>query len=99
MEMAISYRERRLMAETYLQFLWCRWSFFALPLDTFQDCKVSDRWVFVDGRWKGMWSWRIPPRGRALDDLASLISHIGNFSLSDGVDKWVWKDDVSGIFK
>ncbi|GJU45999.1 RNA-directed DNA polymerase, eukaryota [Tanacetum coccineum] len=68
-------------------------------LDTFQDCKVSDRWVFVDGSWKGMWLWRIRPRGRDLDDFASLISHIGNFLLSDGVDKWVWKDDVSGIFK
>ncbi|GJT80321.1 hypothetical protein Tco_1054663 [Tanacetum coccineum] len=42
---------------------------------------------------------RIPPRGRSLDDISSLTSHIGNFTLSDGDDKWVWKDDASGNFK
>ncbi|GJS08857.1 hypothetical protein Tco_0365653 [Tanacetum coccineum] len=28
-----------------------------------------------------MWDWRYPPRGRALDELASLISHISNLVL------------------
>ncbi|GKE48095.1 hypothetical protein Tco_1479353, partial [Tanacetum coccineum] len=46
-----------------------------------------------------MWAWRIPPRGRALDDIASLTTHIGNCTLSDGDDKWVWKGDSSGNFK
>ncbi|GJW54112.1 RNA-directed DNA polymerase, eukaryota, reverse transcriptase zinc-binding domain protein [Tanacetum coccineum] len=68
-------------------------------LDSFQDCKIGQRWGIVDGNWKGLWAWRIPPRGRALDDISSLTSHIGNFTLSDGDDKWVWKDDASGNFK
>ncbi|GKA76737.1 ribonuclease H-like domain-containing protein [Tanacetum coccineum] len=38
-------------------------------------------------------------KGSSLDDISSLTSHIGNFTLSDGDDKWVWKDDASGNFK
>ncbi|GKC42735.1 hypothetical protein Tco_1060457, partial [Tanacetum coccineum] len=68
-------------------------------LDSFQDCKIGQRWGIVDGNWKGLWAWRIPPRGRALDDIASLTFHIGNFTLSDGDDKWVWKGDAYGNFK
>ncbi|GJR68621.1 hypothetical protein Tco_0014686 [Tanacetum coccineum] len=45
-------------------------------------------------------SWRIPPRGRAFDNLASLISIIGNLVLStNGVDNWVWDRDASSFFK
>ncbi|GJR42997.1 RNA-directed DNA polymerase, eukaryota, reverse transcriptase zinc-binding domain protein [Tanacetum coccineum] len=40
------------------------------------------------------------PRGRAIDELSSLISLIGNLSLdSNGIDKWMWTGDVSGKFK
>ncbi|GJR74089.1 organ specific protein [Tanacetum coccineum] len=62
--------------------------------DSFQDCKIGQRRGLVDGNWKGMWAWRIPPR-----DIASLTTHIGNCTLSDGDDKWVWKGDASGNFK
>ncbi|GJY24299.1 BSD-like protein [Tanacetum coccineum] len=45
----------------------------------------------------GNWSWRVPPRGRAIDELSSLISLIGNLSLdSNGTDKWIWSGDASG---
>ncbi|GJS62015.1 RNA-directed DNA polymerase, eukaryota, reverse transcriptase zinc-binding domain protein [Tanacetum coccineum] len=55
-------------------------------LESDQDCKVSDHWRLTNGVWGGTWSWIFPPRGRALDDLSSLISSIGNVSLSlDGV--------------
>nr|GEU80515.1 RNA-directed DNA polymerase, eukaryota [Tanacetum cinerariifolium] len=67
--------------------------------DSFQVCKIGQRWGLVDGNWKGMRAWRIPPRGRALDDIASLTTHIRNFTLSDGDDKWIWKGDASGNFK
>ncbi|GJT86659.1 RNA-directed DNA polymerase, eukaryota [Tanacetum coccineum] len=60
-------------------------------LDSFQDCKISDRWGLVNVNWSGMWSRRIPPRGWALDDLDSLISVIGNLSFTKGSDKWVWR--------
>ncbi|GJX30972.1 RNA-directed DNA polymerase, eukaryota, reverse transcriptase zinc-binding domain protein [Tanacetum coccineum] len=68
-------------------------------LESFQDCKVSDRWVLSNGSWIGNWAWRIPLRGRATDDLASLLSRLNNFSLSLGEDKWVWNGDASGKFK
>ncbi|GJR69394.1 hypothetical protein Tco_0015459 [Tanacetum coccineum] len=54
----------------------------------------------TSGVWGGNWSWRIPPRGRALDDLSSLISRIGDLHLpSNGCDKWTWSGDASGSFK
>ncbi|GKD27472.1 putative RNA-directed DNA polymerase, eukaryota, reverse transcriptase zinc-binding domain protein [Tanacetum coccineum] len=44
--------------------------------------------------------WRLAPRGRATDDLTSLISHMGNISLSpSSCDKWVWTYDPSRLFK
>ncbi|GJZ61349.1 putative RNA-directed DNA polymerase, eukaryota, reverse transcriptase zinc-binding domain protein [Tanacetum coccineum] len=59
-------------------------------IDTsFKECKISDRWSLVNNVWGGNWSWRFPPRGRAIDDLASLTSSIGNLSLlMEGMDKW-----------
>ncbi|GJS20287.1 hypothetical protein Tco_0448919, partial [Tanacetum coccineum] len=68
-------------------------------LDTCQDCKVCDRWCVNDGVWGGTWSWRFPPRGRALDDLEALVSLIGNLSLSVDEDKWSWSRDAFGSFK
>lgn len=69
-------------------------------LENIKDCKVMDRWCFANDVWGGNWSWRIPPRGRAIDDLSSLISLIGNLSLdSNEPDKWSWTGDASGKFK
>ncbi|GKB02539.1 RNA-directed DNA polymerase, eukaryota [Tanacetum coccineum] len=69
-------------------------------LESFKDCKISDRWHCLDGRWCGNWAWRSPPRGRALDELASLATRIGNLTLySDGADKWSWAGEASSIFK
>ncbi|GJW57862.1 RNA-directed DNA polymerase, eukaryota, reverse transcriptase zinc-binding domain protein, partial [Tanacetum coccineum] len=69
-------------------------------LDSQQDCKVSDRWCQVDGVWGGNWSWRLPPRGRAISDLLNLTSLIGHLSLSVGsTDKWSWTSDSSVLFK
>ncbi|GJY48687.1 RNA-directed DNA polymerase, eukaryota, reverse transcriptase zinc-binding domain protein [Tanacetum coccineum] len=69
-------------------------------LDSFQDCTISDRWRVVDDVWGGNWEWRYPPRGRAISDVTDMLSLIGNLSLSsNGVDKWTWSQDNSGIFK
>ncbi|GJZ53830.1 RNA-directed DNA polymerase, eukaryota, reverse transcriptase zinc-binding domain protein [Tanacetum coccineum] len=68
-------------------------------LESFQDCKVNDRWILSNGSWIGNWAWRIPLRGRASDDPASLLSRLNNFSLSLGEDKWVWNGDASRKFK
>ncbi|GJZ68852.1 putative RNA-directed DNA polymerase, eukaryota, reverse transcriptase zinc-binding domain protein [Tanacetum coccineum] len=76
----------------------------ALPrifaLETLKDCKEADRWKCSNGTWGGNWSWRLPPRGRAIDDLSSLECLIGDLILhSDGDDNWGWKGDASRIFK
>ncbi|GJR23759.1 putative ribonuclease H-like domain-containing protein [Tanacetum coccineum] len=68
--------------------------------ECFQDCKISERWCLSNGIWEGRWAWRFPPRGRALDDLSSLIASIGNLTLcDDAIDKWSWFRDTSRIFK
>ncbi|GJU28730.1 putative RNA-directed DNA polymerase [Tanacetum coccineum] len=69
-------------------------------LETQKDCKVADRWKFTNGHWGGNWSWRLPPRGRAIDDLSTLEGLISSVVLeSDCEDKWVWKCDASGNLK
>nr|GEX55031.1 hypothetical protein [Tanacetum cinerariifolium] len=50
----------------------------------------------------GNWEWRLPPRGRALDDIASLISIIGNLTLSSNeaaLKSWSWSMDSSRKLK
>ncbi|GJY68887.1 RNA-directed DNA polymerase, eukaryota, reverse transcriptase zinc-binding domain protein, partial [Tanacetum coccineum] len=69
-------------------------------LESSKDCKINDRWHCLDGIWSGNWSWHCPLRGRALDELANLVSRIGNLSLdSTRVDRWSWAGETSGIFK
>ncbi|GKC41027.1 hypothetical protein Tco_1053411, partial [Tanacetum coccineum] len=69
-------------------------------LESSKDCKINDRWNCLDGIWSGNWSWHCPPRGRALDELANLVSRIGNLSIdSTRVDRWSWAGETSGIFK
>ncbi|GKG17595.1 hypothetical protein Tco_0362552, partial [Tanacetum coccineum] len=69
-------------------------------LESFKDCRISDRWHMVNDSGVGNRSWIRPLRGRANDDLASLVSHIGRLHLNaDGADKWVWSLDSSGSFK
>ncbi|GJY78529.1 RNA-directed DNA polymerase, eukaryota, reverse transcriptase zinc-binding domain protein [Tanacetum coccineum] len=48
----------------------------------------------------GNWSWRVPPRDRAIDELSSLISLIGNLSLnSNGTDKWIWLPTCNNLVR
>nr|GEU31116.1 hypothetical protein [Tanacetum cinerariifolium] len=74
------------------KFPWARILFFG---------RILGLWMgMVHETWCGLCSWRIPPRDRAIDDLASLISRIGNMAVSsDDVDKWVWDRYASGTFK
>ncbi|GJT18908.1 RNA-directed DNA polymerase, eukaryota, reverse transcriptase zinc-binding domain protein [Tanacetum coccineum] len=69
-------------------------------LETSKDCFISDRWHMDNDSGVGTWSWSRPLRGRANDDLASLISRIGTLQLNrNGADKWTWSLDASGSFK
>ncbi|GKA91621.1 ribose 5-phosphate isomerase A [Tanacetum coccineum] len=69
-------------------------------LDVYQDCKITDRWQFIDGFWKGVWNWRCPPRGRAIDDINNLVSMMSNLTLYDATsDNWSWCLDDSSSFK
>ena len=48
----------------------------------------------------GLWSWRFPPRGSALDDLSFLTALVGNMQFSlNGSDEWIWTGDASWFFK
>ncbi|GJS46496.1 hypothetical protein Tco_0596617 [Tanacetum coccineum] len=71
---------------------------YALKVD--KDCKVRDRAHMVNETGVGNWSWRIPHRGRALDDLSALSSRLNNtiFFFND-CDRWCWSYDDSGSFK
>ncbi|GKB00088.1 putative RNA-directed DNA polymerase, eukaryota, reverse transcriptase zinc-binding domain protein [Tanacetum coccineum] len=69
-------------------------------LDSFQDCKIVDKWHLADGSWCGKWDWILPPRGRAIGDVIDLVSTIRNLSLSsDSTDRWSWSKDASSIYK
>ncbi|GKE06573.1 RNA-directed DNA polymerase, eukaryota, reverse transcriptase zinc-binding domain protein [Tanacetum coccineum] len=69
-------------------------------LEVQKDYKINERWCLISDVWGGNWAWRIPSRGRALEDLSSLISRIGDLHLSsNGRDKCTWTGDASGPFK
>ncbi|GJZ26721.1 RNA-directed DNA polymerase, eukaryota [Tanacetum coccineum] len=69
-------------------------------LENYKDYTVKDRWAYDNGVWEGSWSWRVSPRGRALDDLSSLLSLINHLSLSSNdCDRWFWSGDASGKLK
>ncbi|GKC00494.1 hypothetical protein Tco_0986630 [Tanacetum coccineum] len=51
-------------------------------LESHQDCKVNVRWCLVNDDWGGNWEWCLPPRGRALNDLNSLLNVIGDLAFS-----------------
>ncbi|GJR44506.1 RNA-directed DNA polymerase, eukaryota, reverse transcriptase zinc-binding domain protein [Tanacetum coccineum] len=71
-----------------------------MPLRTLKIVKWQSVGVLLMTCGGGNWSWRVPPRGRAIDELSSLISLIGNLSLDfNGIEKWMWAGDVSGKFK
>ncbi|GJW59088.1 putative RNA-directed DNA polymerase, eukaryota, reverse transcriptase zinc-binding domain protein [Tanacetum coccineum] len=69
-------------------------------LTTHKDCNISERWSLMNNAWGWNWCWRFPPRGRANDDLASLLSYIGSLPpLVVERDKWQWALDGSGSYK
>nr|GEZ27125.1 hypothetical protein [Tanacetum cinerariifolium] len=43
-------------------------------LEKHKDCTLKDRWTYDNGGWEGSCSWRVSPRGHALDDISSFIS-------------------------
>ncbi|GKB97818.1 hypothetical protein Tco_0983955 [Tanacetum coccineum] len=59
----------------------------------------KDPWIYGGSRLKDLYP-RCPPRGRAIDDVSSLVSLISSISISgEGADNWVWSREASGIFK
>nr|GEY07705.1 RNA-directed DNA polymerase, eukaryota, reverse transcriptase zinc-binding domain protein [Tanacetum cinerariifolium] len=68
-------------------------------LESHQDCKVNERWCLFYGVWGENREWRLPPRGRALNDLNSILNVIDNLALSPNFpDKWSWVRDDLGRF-
>ncbi|GJS84445.1 RNA-directed DNA polymerase, eukaryota, reverse transcriptase zinc-binding domain protein [Tanacetum coccineum] len=68
-------------------------------LKTDKDCNINDHWTLENGEWGWSWSWRIPPRGRASNDLETLTSYVGSLNLyMKGMDDWKWSLDSSGQY-
>ncbi|GKD02120.1 RNA-directed DNA polymerase, eukaryota, reverse transcriptase zinc-binding domain protein [Tanacetum coccineum] len=68
--------------------------------EQYKGCKVADRWHLINNLWGGNWSWRLPPRRRANDDLSAMINFIDNLVLSlNGPDRWEWDCNNSGLFR
>ncbi|GKD79972.1 hypothetical protein Tco_1342593 [Tanacetum coccineum] len=70
--------------------------------ETVKDYKIRDRWRFSNGIWGGNWEWRLPPRGRAIDDVSALTLVIDDLTLSHNetaFDSWSWTMDGLGYFK
>ncbi|PWA58014.1 RNA-directed DNA polymerase, eukaryota, Reverse transcriptase zinc-binding domain protein [Artemisia annua] len=56
-----------------------------------KECKFKDRWMVDSGAWHSCWNWKVPPRGRSLDDVCSLTSLLCSMSVScDTLDCWQW---------
>lgn len=36
---------------------------YTLSLETNKSCFVNEKWCFVDGTWRGCWSWNLVARG------------------------------------
>ncbi|PWA91164.1 nucleotide-binding alpha-beta plait domain-containing protein [Artemisia annua] len=69
-------------------------------LESIKDCMIADRWHLSNNVWGGNWSWRLPIRSRALDDLATMVALIGDLVLSlNRPDRWAWVCNKSGLFK
>ncbi|GJZ40575.1 RNA-directed DNA polymerase, eukaryota, reverse transcriptase zinc-binding domain protein [Tanacetum coccineum] len=69
-------------------------------LESLKECMVRDRGQVVNNVWVRSWAWRIPPRGRAIDELNTLQITMNSVLLpSNGCDKWFWTYDTSGFFK
>nr|GEZ37483.1 RNA-directed DNA polymerase, eukaryota [Tanacetum cinerariifolium] len=51
-------------------------------LDFNQYFKVNERCYFTDAVWDVKWDWRLPPRGRVVDELNLLSNRLCNLELS-----------------
>ncbi|GKB20542.1 RNA-directed DNA polymerase, eukaryota, reverse transcriptase zinc-binding domain protein [Tanacetum coccineum] len=70
-----------------------------MDLENNKDSRVCDRWCLNNRFWTGNGVWRIPFRGRAVSQLASLKNQIGNIVLyTNRLDSWHWVSNASGIF-
>nr|GEU97122.1 pectin acetylesterase 8-like [Tanacetum cinerariifolium] len=69
-------------------------------LEQYKGCKIADKWHLINNVWGGNWSWHLPPRGRANGDVSAMTNFIDNLVLSsNGLDRWEWDCDNSGLFK
>ncbi|GJX20869.1 putative RNA-directed DNA polymerase [Tanacetum coccineum] len=69
-------------------------------LESIKDCMVKDRGYIDNESWISSWAWRIPPRGRALDDINTLGIYLNVVVINpNGRDKWSWSYEASGCFK
>ncbi|GJV22982.1 hypothetical protein Tco_1375677 [Tanacetum coccineum] len=63
-------------------------------LEQYKDFKIADKWHLINNVWGRNWSWCLPPRGRANDELSAMTNCIDNLVLSSNeLDSWEWNCD------
>ncbi|KAJ0883494.1 putative reverse transcriptase zinc-binding domain-containing protein [Helianthus annuus] len=69
-------------------------------LDTFKNCKVSDRIKIGAGKVIDFsWNWSRKTLPDAINsDLVDLVEMLKCYDFADGNDKWNWVHDASGLF-
>ncbi|GJS86421.1 hypothetical protein Tco_0769057 [Tanacetum coccineum] len=61
--------------------------------------KLNSRWLCDNNVWVGNWDWRLPLRGRSVDNLNNMIpSLILPPLVDDSNDSWKWVLSPKGIF-
>nr|GFA71003.1 hypothetical protein [Tanacetum cinerariifolium] len=69
-------------------------------LEQYKACKIADRWHLINNVWVVIGHGVSPPRGRTNDELSAMTNFIDNLvRSSNGLDRWEWNCDHSGLFK
>ncbi|KAI3721405.1 hypothetical protein L2E82_32415 [Cichorium intybus] len=67
-------------------------------IESNKNCLVSERITVTDG-WNTVFGWkRCPRRGGKSKELEGLLQVIVSVNLASSPDKWIWKEDASGLF-
>ncbi|GKD16949.1 RNA-directed DNA polymerase, eukaryota, reverse transcriptase zinc-binding domain protein, partial [Tanacetum coccineum] len=68
-------------------------------LENQKFCRLNSRWICDNNVWVWNWDWRLPLRGRSLDDLNDLISSLNLPPLVvDSIDSWKHVLSPKGVF-
>ncbi|KAJ9542726.1 hypothetical protein OSB04_029232 [Centaurea solstitialis] len=68
-------------------------------LESNKSAPFSDRWMLVNGIWRGNWDWRSDLRGRSLTEFNEMLNILSKAKFQKlGSDRWLWNWDHKGFF-